>query len=43
MIDDGKQARVLLVDDEPRVLEGIALSLRRRYTCLLYTSDAADE
>jgi len=32
VIDDGKQARVLLVDDEPRVLEGIALSLRRRYT-----------
>jgi response regulator RpfG family c-di-GMP phosphodiesterase len=31
-IDDGKPARVLLVDDEPRVLEGIALSLRRRYT-----------
>jgi CheY-like chemotaxis protein len=29
--DEEKRARVLCVDDEPRVLEGIALSLRRRY------------
>jgi response regulator RpfG family c-di-GMP phosphodiesterase len=32
VIDDGRQPRILLVDDEPRVLEGIALSLRRRYS-----------
>ena len=31
MPDEEKRSRVLCVDDEPRVLEGIALSLRRRY------------
>ena len=41
MIDDGKQARVLLVDDEPRVLEGIALSLRRRYAIETASTGAA--
>jgi CheY-like chemotaxis protein len=32
--DEEKRPRVLCVDDEPRVLEGIALSLRRRYEVL---------
>jgi CheY-like chemotaxis protein len=32
--DEEKRSRVLCVDDEPRVLEGIALSLRRRYDVL---------
>jgi CheY-like chemotaxis protein len=32
--EEEKRARVLCVDDEPRVLEGIALSLRRRYDVL---------
>jgi CheY-like chemotaxis protein len=32
--DEEKRPRVLCVDDEPRVLEGIALSLRRRYDVL---------
>lgn len=34
MTDDVKRPRVLCVDDEPRVLEGIALSLRRRFDVL---------
>jgi CheY-like chemotaxis protein len=32
--DEEKRPRVLCVDDEPRVLEGIALGLRRRYDVL---------
>lgn len=34
-------ARVLCVDDEPRVLEGIALNLRKRYEVLTASSGAA--
>ncbi len=41
MTDEEKRARVLCVDDEPRVLEGIALSLRRRYEVLTAGSGMA--
>ncbi|MEO5821035.1 MAG: HD domain-containing phosphohydrolase [Vicinamibacteraceae bacterium] len=39
MTDEEKRSRVLCVDDEPRVLEGIALSLRRRYE--VFTANGA--
>jgi response regulator RpfG family c-di-GMP phosphodiesterase len=38
---DQPKPRVLCVDDEPRVLEGIALGLRRRYEVETATSGAA--
>jgi response regulator RpfG family c-di-GMP phosphodiesterase len=38
---DQSKPRVLCVDDEPRVLEGIALGLRRRYEVETATSGAA--
>lgn len=38
---DDKKVRVLCVDDEPNVLEGIALHLKRRYDVQTATSGAA--
>jgi CheY-like chemotaxis protein len=35
---DAPRARILCLDDEPRVLEGIALSLRRRFDVLTATN-----
>src|SRR6185436_19833430 len=36
-----RRTQVLCVDDEPNVLEGLALNLRRRYDVLTATSGAA--
>ena len=40
-MESGARPRILCVDDEPQILEGIALHLRRRYDLLTATSGAA--